>query len=386
MEILITSIVDLRKSAHNRLHQFIKYLSKRHNITVISVNDCWKGEQADVKCHDESFDRILQNVNISYLTNQKISPYWQEAFSIASINKVLDKDSYDVHFNYNTLISGLIIANKLKSEKVSTVYDIADNLPEMIRTSPQVPTLLRPLGGVVGDIALSKNIKIASKVTVVTKFLEGISRVPENKSSIIPNGVDTKLFKNCASTKMEGILGIDHSFTLGYVGVLREWVDLEPVFAALRNLNKPDIKVLIVGKEGEFNKTRYLVKRYGIEKNVVFTGAVSYEDVPKYISCMDVCLVPFLSNKVTEDPCPLKLFEYLACEKPVISTVYTSAVKKRILYASTVDEYQKVILDLYRNEDLRQQFGKAGRSFVMKFYDWSKISSDMETTLTSVVL
>jgi len=383
MDILITSIVDLRKSAHNRLHQFIKHLSKKNHIDIICINDYWKERQTDVTCYGKEFDKILSNVNIIHLTDKKISPYWQELFSATVINKALKEWSYDVHFNYNTLISGLMMANKLKKRDTNTVYDIADNLPGMIRTSPQVPSIIRPLGGVVGNVALRKNIQIASKVTVVTKFLEDICSVPKGKSEILPNGVDTQLFKNYLSTEKKSKLGIDNNFVIGYVGVLREWVNLEPVFAAVNHINKDDIKILIVGEEGRFNETKNLVEKYDIKDKVIFTGTVPYEEVPKYISCTDVCLIPFFKNKVTEDPCPLKLFEYMACEKPVISTVYINAVQDRILYASTVEDYKNRLSELYKKEEVREQFGKNGRSFVKQFYDWSDISLNLEKLLES---
>ncbi|MDP3104164.1 MAG: hypothetical protein Q8M95_06105 [Candidatus Methanoperedens sp.] len=43
MNILMTSIVDMKKSQHNRPHQLVKNLSKKHDITVLSINDRWKG-------------------------------------------------------------------------------------------------------------------------------------------------------------------------------------------------------------------------------------------------------------------------------------------------------------------------------------------------------
>ena len=39
MNILLTSIVDMKKSQHNRPHQLVRYLSKKHEITVLSIND-----------------------------------------------------------------------------------------------------------------------------------------------------------------------------------------------------------------------------------------------------------------------------------------------------------------------------------------------------------
>lgn len=319
-----------------------------------------------------------------YLTKRRISPYLQEAFSITSFGKLLNKEDYDVHFNYNTLISGYFVAKKMKSVGVNTVYDVADNLPEMIRTSPQIPIVVRPIGGVVGNMMFRKNIQIARKVVVVTGFLEKLCNIPQNKSELVPNGVDTELFKNYPSNQLREELGIDQSFVIGYVGVLREWVDLEPVFAAVKKLNNKDIKILIVGEEGLFKENVNLVKKYGIEDKVLFTGTVPYVEVPRYISCMDACLIPFSKNKVTEDPCPLKLFEYMACEKPVISTVFISAVQNKILYASNAEEYKNRIVELYNNEDMRKKLGAAGRNFVKENYDWSKIALSLEKILVDV--
>ena len=45
MKILITSVVDLKKTAHNRLHQFVKYLNRNHEVVVLSINDWWKADQ-----------------------------------------------------------------------------------------------------------------------------------------------------------------------------------------------------------------------------------------------------------------------------------------------------------------------------------------------------
>ena len=217
----------------------------------------------------------------------------------------------------------------------------------------------------------------------VTSFLEKLCNIPQNKSELVSNGVDTELFRNHQSDKLREELGMDQSFVIGYVGVLREWVNFEPVFAAVKKLNK-NIKILIVGEEGLFKENVKLADKYGISDRVLFTGTVPYTEVPKYISCMDTCLIPFSENKITEDPCPLKLFEYMACEKPVISAVNISVVKDRILYASGVEEYKNSISKLYNNKHIRENLGIEGRNFVKENYDWSKISLNIEKILEDV--
>jgi len=58
MKILMTSIVDLKKSQHNRPHQFVKYLSKNHEVTVLSINDWWKGGQDNPEGYSSDFDDV----------------------------------------------------------------------------------------------------------------------------------------------------------------------------------------------------------------------------------------------------------------------------------------------------------------------------------------
>jgi glycosyltransferase involved in cell wall biosynthesis len=254
----------------------------------------------------------------------------------------------------------------------------------MIRESPQIPALLRPVGGMYGNYMLNKNIKTSKKITVTTDNLKKDCRIPEDKVEIIPNGVDTNIFKDYGE-KTKDELGLD-GFIIGYVGVLREWIDFEPVFAALKELDK-EIKMVIVGKEGRYKENIELAKSYGISERVIFTGMVPYSKVPKYISAMDICLMPFKKMLISENAVPLKLFEYMACERPIISTRLSGiekVAKNKIFYASTKEEYIHVINELFRDEDLRKKSGLNLRAFVENEYEWSTISNKLEKIMIGI--
>lgn len=365
MKILVTSIVDLKKSQHNRPHQFVKYLSRKHDVSVISINDWWKGNQSGTSLCCKEFDDIFSRIEYHYLTDRKVSPIIQEILFKKKL-KTLVKEKFDVHLNYNTLVSGNYV-----SKKIPTVLDLADDLGAMIRYSPQIPEILRPIGGKIGDHFLQSNIKLSRKVTITTEALKDSCQIPEGKVQILPNGVDSNLFRNYGDTKSELKL---NGFIVGYVGVLREWVDFEPVFRALSKLNR-EVSLIIVGKEGYFNQNIALAQEYGVLERVKFTGAIPYSKVPKYISAMDVCLIPFKSNAISNGALPLKLFEYMACEKPVISTEIPGvrkSVGNLVLYASSAQEYENMIKVLYENEGLRKEMGMKGRKLVEKTYDWKK--------------
>lgn len=379
MKILITSIVDLKKSQHNRPHQFVRYLSKKHEVTVLSINDWWKGGQDNLESYSSEFSDIFTRIDYYYLTEKKVSPILQELLFQKKIKELL-KEDFDVHLNYNTLISGYEAAKRVK-----TVYDIADDLGAMIKESPQIPRLLRPFGGVLGDLMMRKNIERAEKVTVTTDMLKRTYNIPDGKCEVIPNGVDTNLFRNYGNTKEELSL---EGFNIGYVGVLREWVDLGPAFLALKDLSE-EINMVVVGKEGNFNENVKLAKKCGVSDRVIFTGMVPYSLVPKYISAMDVCLIPFKVNAISENALPLKLFEYMACEKPVISTDLPgvkAVADNKVMYVSNGKGYKEKIVVLYKSKGLRREMGETGRVFVEKNYDWMKIVERMEKILLNTMV
>ena len=176
MNILITSIIDLKKSQHNRPHQLIKYLSKNHKITVLSINDWWKGGQENLEIYSKDFSAIFDEIDYNYLTDKKMSPILQELFPSKKVKELL-KNDFDVHLNYSTLISGY-----LASKRINTVYDIADDLSAMIRASPQIPFLLQPFGGYLGDIMIRKNIANSDRVTVTTDELIQSCNIPDNNA------------------------------------------------------------------------------------------------------------------------------------------------------------------------------------------------------------
>lgn len=376
MKILFTSIVDLKKSQHNRPHQFVKYLSKDHEITVISINDWWKGNQGDLVAYSSDFNEIFENIDYHYLTERNISPILQEVFFTKKIREI-SKENFDVHLNYNSMISGCRVSNNFK-----TVFDLADHLTEMIAISPQIPNLLKPFGKILGNYYLKKSIENADHITLTDESLRNAYNIQDSISNIIPNGVNIKDFKNDRSAKEE--LGLN-GFIIGYVGVLRGWVDLKPVFMALKFLNK-EIKLLIVGSEGYLNENKELAQKLGVEDRVSFTGMVPYSKIPKYISAMDIGLIPFKDGEVASNALPLKLFEYFACGKPVISSELLpikSNFSEVVLFASNYKDYIEQIKNLYEDEKLRKNIGAKGRK-ISENYDWENITHDLELILNKV--
>ena len=373
MHVLISSIIDLEKTTYSRLHYFIEHLvNNGHNVTVVSIRDNWK--------HKDERQRyeLMERINTIYLTNKQYGAIRQKLTAPFKLGKILPENvlkSVDVHLCYNSLILGYFIAGKLKKYNVKTVYDLADDLPEMIATSPQLPPVARQLGGIVGKLMLERNLKLASAVMITAKEFKRSMKISRFRHYVVPNGVNVKKFRPKKSQHK--------GFIVGYLGALREWVDLRPMLLAVKELNM-DIKVLVVGGEEDLPKYRQFVKENQMEEFVKFTGNVPYYDVPKYVNKMDIATIPFKKTPVTDGTCPLKLVEYMAMKKPCICSRLNeirSMVGNKVLYATSKNEWKKNILKLYKNKELRQRMGREGRKFVEKHYDWEKIGDRMEKIL-----
>lgn len=107
---------------------------------------------------------------------------------------------------------------------------------------------------------------------------------------------------------------------IGYVGALNEKIDFDLLAAVAQA--RPDWQLVLVGAldlTAHPHKADALRHAEG-ETNVYWLGRVPVTQVPGAIASLDVCLLPYEQNAWTANIDSLKLYEYLACGRPVVST------------------------------------------------------------------
>ena len=110
---------------------------------------------------------------------------------------------------------------------------------------------------------------------------------------------------------------------------------------------------------------------------------VPYEEVPKYINACDVCVAPFLFRN--SGLSPLKVFEYLACGKPVVTSMINGLdfIKKYdlgiLVEPENFDELAQALIKLLQNEKLRKKMAKNGRNVIATKYSWEVIAKKVVT-------
>ncbi|MBN2157864.1 MAG: glycosyltransferase [Spirochaetes bacterium] len=162
---------------------------------------------------------------------------------------------------------------------------------------------------------------------------------PNNKNRIVlPNGVDDIFFQERERIVPDDLNKIPHPI-VGYMGVLQDRFDTKLMNTVARRL--PHINFVLVGPVSNRKHFKSLQSR----NNVYFLGPKSYNSVPDYISCFDVAIIPHVINEFTESMNPLKIYEYLACGKPIVSTpiMGTEPFRNVITIASDPDAFISAI-------------------------------------------
>lgn len=131
---------------------------------------------------------------------------------------------------------------------------------------------------------------------------------------IFPFGVNTKVFSDSDSPSVEipeDIQKIPHP-VIGYVGGIHRHVDLE-LIKFIAQTHKDWSMVLIGPKQTDISAL------LGIP-NIFILGKKEFPDLPRYIKCFDVCVIPYKINEYTMTVYPTKLNEYHMMGKPVVAT------------------------------------------------------------------
>jgi glycosyltransferase involved in cell wall biosynthesis len=130
---------------------------------------------------------------------------------------------------------------------------------------------------------------------------------------VVPNGVRGEWIDRPHGEDPEDVRSLPRP-RIGFVGAIFTYLDFDLLVATARAF--PRASIVLVGPVQDAEGASRLAR----EPNVTLLGRKPQERVPDYVSAFDVCLSPFRSGAVRRAVNPLKVYEYLARGKPVVST------------------------------------------------------------------
>lgn len=201
-----------------------------------------------------------------------------------------------------------------------------------------IPVLFRSLD-VLHQIVPSKLLRIPTLILerAVYIFADGISAITHKlvdyivtlgaqpgRCSYLPTGADGDLFfSQPKDQELLASLGLKaDDLILLFSGTMYNFSGLTRIVRGLpEHLARiPNLKLILVGHGEQAEELNKLIHDLGLQKQVLMVGLVPYSEVPKYINLADVCINPFDINEITDIIFPSKIYQYLACGKPVIAT------------------------------------------------------------------
>jgi glycosyltransferase involved in cell wall biosynthesis len=139
----------------------------------------------------------------------------------------------------------------------------------------------------------------------------------------VPNAADTDLFVSVAKSNpaVPPVLEALPRPRIGFVGHIQYWID----FGLIQYLaqRRPEWSFAMIGPIGPLAKTGPVK---GLA-NVHFLGRQPQNEIPLFLNGIDVCLNPYFTGELANNCSPLKLYEYLAAGKPIVSSEMPEARK-----------------------------------------------------------
>jgi putative colanic acid biosynthesis glycosyltransferase WcaI len=209
------------------------------------------------------------------------------------------------------------------------------------------------------------------------------------------NGVDTALFRPIPQTPVQArtMLDWDDRFTVLYAGTHGVVHGLTTILdAAFQIRDRTDIQFVFIGDGAQ--KTVLIDQAYKRNlKNITFLDAQQYEQMPLIYAAADICLVPARRAQVLKGFLPAKLFEIMACGRPILLGVDGEARQLAeqeagaALFVEPENPTALVSAILYLKEQpyIAESLGKRGRAFAESNFDRDQLVTAVEARIGSLV-
>ncbi len=398
MNILVLQETDWLTRGPNTQHHVFERISKNKKlrITVLDydIDRIMRSKSLFIKKqYFSNIHRAVEDSNINLIRTAHIQvPYLRRISSLITnffgMLKLFRKNRPDIIFGFS-LTNGLIGLFLSKLYRIPFVFYYIDKLHTLVPLQ-----FVRKLARFISRIIF----KYSDKIIVVTRLLnryvlnEGIK--PE-KIKLLLNGVsleNTVVNKRKLEKLKEKYSIKETDFVLCFMGYFYDFAGLIEIIdyynSDVLGGNLP-FKLFLIGDGGIYNQ---LIKHCEKIKAdwVYFTGRVPFFEITEYIELADLCLMSFALNTITREITPVKIMEYMAMKKPVLSNSLPGVINEigknnGVIYAKNQLELIKKIKPLSIDKEELRRIGQDGFRLIEEYYSWPLIMRDFKDLLINQI-
>jgi glycosyltransferase involved in cell wall biosynthesis len=390
------------KGASTHVTYFVKALTNLYDVTLMSVGSA--AAEKDFSLAEKDFS----------LAEKDFSPYCGARHVAVPLNQPnfldraldfreavwdeLESNDYDlVHFR--TMWAAVPIAEEKKKQNFKVICEV--NGVDSIELKYHYPTL-RANHDLLERLRAQERLAFETADVIITPSLvtkrylvrQGVA---EEKVVVIPNGVDVELFVGAKHFGVHaGNERQNASPLLLYLGTLAPWQGIDFLLDAFKRVvaQRPiKLQILGVGRR-EWRKTlEKQVRKLGLTERVEFLPPVPHEQVPAVIHAADVGVAPLAPTErnLVQGCCPVKIFEYMACGKPIVAAnlpvvrEILTHEEDALLYK--IDKPSRLAVCLMRlaeDGELRQRLGENALRKVREQFGWQRAQESLMQVYTSI--
>ena len=384
MNILIIHEVDWLKKVTYEIHHLSELFSLQgHKVYAVDIPDPGNLSFDKItRTNIEDYNRVYEKSSVKILRTpvipikglNRLSAYFT---SYRFIKKILSDYQIDIAFVYSIVnnIKGTIRACKeLDIPMIHRTFDVVHELMEEKYLSKLVYKIEK-------ESYPKFNLVIAN-----TPFMKTWSKeMGANNVIVIPQGVDASIMKKLAKDKelQKNLKISNQDRVVMYLGSIHSISGLPFILNSIPKIiqTTPNFKLLIVGGGIYLENLKDISKKLKIEDKVIFVGYVPYVDIPRYCSLAELCINPFEITDMTNKLSPAKIFDLLACGKPILATPLEGMLHDFPKESNTViyedlQFFPEKMIELLKSNSL-DNIGKLGLEYVVKNFTWDIVTKKM---------
>ncbi|MFC1985825.1 glycosyltransferase family 4 protein [Chloroflexota bacterium] len=390
MRILITQESDWLKRNPLQQHHLAEMLSLRgHDIRVIDYELLWRTQgkkelYSRREVHND-VSKIYSGAKITVIRPGIIKIPWLDYISLIfshrrEIAQQIKEFKPDVVVGFGILNSYLAV-KAAKKNNLPFIYHWLDVLHWLIPFKPFQA---------IGKIIESRVLRQADRIVVVSDklkdFVIELGASP-GRIQIVKPGISLRQFdlaiSGAAARKQYGIK--ENDIVIFFMGWLYHFSGLKEVALELAKAKSGNLKFLIVGEGDAYAELQRIQQEYNLQDRVILTGQQPYPEIPGFIAASDICLLPaYPAEKIMHDGLPGKIYEYMAMQKPLISTKLPGVIREfgqgnGVVYVDQPEDVITKANELVHSGKL-EELGLKARRFVER-YGWDKITDEFEKIL-----
>lgn len=335
--------------------------------------------------------RRLPSVKNSWLNSLISSPFYLNPFWFNMVNQTIIHEKIDLIIvrDLPLILIGLLMKKKYH---IPIILDMAENYPAMYWKRLKKGGMSTFKNWLIKNPSLIEYIEkyAANRVDHLFVVVEESAQrlismgIEGKKISIVSNTPDLKIFVAENQIKLEKPLQII------YVGFVQEERGLDTIINSLSKIRHSGftIKFIIIGDGDYLGQLKSLAQKNRVEDMVEFIGWVKNTLIPKFIYACDIGIIPHKKTDHTDTTIPNKLFDFMACGKPVI--VSNTNPMKRIVEeekcglvfrSEDEEDFSMTIKKVIDTPAMLLEMGVNGQKAVKRRYNWGFDSITLEQVI-----